>query len=87
MKRRDSTPRGDDRLSRHVVFDEEVELCRTRDLRARTPFRLDGELPIAPDAPPTFDGKYSELKWELELRFHLAEGPDWVQREGLFVLP
>jgi hypothetical protein len=77
----------------HTLCEKKHELkLPVKNVPARVPIRVQGEVSVPEDAPFSFDlvkefGGGIKLSWNVEFRIEMKNWPDWFYRQEITVLP
>ena len=66
---------------------EQVEIFPAQTLRAKHPFRLQGDIEIPTDAPATFATRNARLDWKIKLTLRVKGWPSWEAQRTIVVHP
>ena len=72
---------------RQRVYSHEEDLPAAENLPAGLPFQREIEIPIPPDAPPSFIAADNRLDWAVSLHLDIPRWPDWSAERAILVHP
>ena len=74
--------------TRHqTLIEEAIQLMPATRVAAGQPIRLEGQLPIPADAPPSFQAPDNWLDWMISAQMDIDGHPDWAEALEIVVKP